>query len=513
MKNNGQLTRRHVMGAIGTVGAMAVGGMAWKPVEVRADTCLSCVVRPQETEGPYFVDELLNRSDIRVDPSDGIMRPGTQLNLTINVNQIDNGCCTPITGATVDIWHCDAGGTYSDRAEMNSVGKKYLRGYQVSDTIGKVKFTTVYPGWYQGRTVHLHFKVRVYTGTQKTYEFTSQLFFDDALTDQIFQAAPYLAKGIRDTRNSNDGIYNGATADGNGDQLLIKPVKNGDVYEASFDVGLKIKLSKPAITGDTAVANAASYAAGATPGSWFTIFGSDFTLASFTQTMAQSDIVGGKMPTSLGGVSALINNKPAYLYFVSATQINGIAPDDTTTGPVQVTVTNSAGTSAAVRTNLQVYQPAFFLQSAGVIMAVRPDGSLVGATVAQGGPGGGGGGTPPGGGGGMPGGGTPPTGPGRVTMTPAKPGETVLLFGTGFGPVTPAVAAGQVFQGAASLASASPVTIGGVTASISFAGMASSGIYQFNLVVPEVADGDQEVIATVGGVKSPVGTKMTVKKS
>src|SRR5689334_5043882 len=194
----------------------------------------ACIVRPALTEGPYFVDEKLNRSDIRSDPSDGSVKDGTPLELTFLVSQI-SGSCAPLAGAVVDIWHCDAQGVYSDVSDpgFSTKGKKFLRGYQVSDSNGVAKFTTIYPGWYQGRTVHIHFKIR--SGSGPTYEFTSQLFFDDALSDQVFTQAAYAGKGQRNTRNQDDGIYRNG-----GSQLLLAPTPTANGYAATFDIGLNI---------------------------------------------------------------------------------------------------------------------------------------------------------------------------------------------------------------------------------------------------------------------------------
>jgi protocatechuate 3,4-dioxygenase beta subunit len=164
------------------------------------------------TEGPFFVDEMLNRSDIRYDPVTGALSDGVLLGLTFNVTRAGSDACTPLTGAYLDVWHADATGTYSDVSGngngTSGAGKKYLRGYQVTDADGVVKFTTIYPGWYAGRAVHIHFKLRLYAGSTKTYEFTSQFFFNDTLTDTIQAESPYNAKGQRDTRNASDGIYN-----------------------------------------------------------------------------------------------------------------------------------------------------------------------------------------------------------------------------------------------------------------------------------------------------------------
>ncbi len=188
----------------------------------------ACVVRPEMTEGPYFVDEMLNRSDIRSDPSDEAVSVGAPLELTFNVSQVSVNGCVVLPNAQVDIWHCDAFGVYSD--VENAQGKKFLRGYQVSDANGQAKFMTIYPGWYPGRTVHIHFKIRI-----NGYDFTSQLFFDDTFTDQVYSLEPYNQRGERNTRNERDGIY----GDG-GSQLLLNVTQNGSGYSAVFDIGLQI---------------------------------------------------------------------------------------------------------------------------------------------------------------------------------------------------------------------------------------------------------------------------------
>jgi len=189
----------------------------------------ACVVRPEVTEGPYYVDEDLDRSDIRSDPSTGTVKEGTPLVLTFNVSKVSNGSCTAFEGATVDIWHCDAAGQYSDVTDrsFSTKGQKWLRGSQVTDAGGKATFTTIYPGWYSGRAVHIHYKV--YTDTSKV--FTSQLFFDPALSEQVFAHAPYASKGTPDTLNSTDNIYQ--------DLMLLTVTKSDQGYASTFDIGVE----------------------------------------------------------------------------------------------------------------------------------------------------------------------------------------------------------------------------------------------------------------------------------
>jgi protocatechuate 3,4-dioxygenase beta subunit len=169
-----------------------------------ASTNAACVVTPQLTEGPYFVDEGLNRSDIRTDPATGAARPGVPLELTIALSQMASTSCAPLAGALVDVWHCDALGVYSDVAQQGSTGHAFLRGYQVSAASGVVRFATIYPGWYQGRAVHLHFKIRTNPTGSRGLEVTSQMFFDDALTDIVHDQRR--AGPPRATRRGRRGI-------------------------------------------------------------------------------------------------------------------------------------------------------------------------------------------------------------------------------------------------------------------------------------------------------------------
>ena len=197
----------------------------------------SCVVRPEQTEGPYFVDERLNRSDIRSDPSDGSVKDGVSLQLLIRVSQIGGNDCTPLAGAIVDLWQCDALGVYSDVRDrsFDTSGKKFLRGYQVTDNNGSAEFITIYPGWYPGRTVHIHFKIRTDAASRRAYEFTSQLYFEESITDEVYLQAPYVSRGRRTTMNTMDGIFRRG-----GDRLILQVVRQAQGYAGAFDIGLQI---------------------------------------------------------------------------------------------------------------------------------------------------------------------------------------------------------------------------------------------------------------------------------
>jgi protocatechuate 3,4-dioxygenase beta subunit len=157
------------------------------------------------------------------------VKEGVPLVLTFHVAQVTASGCMALPGAKVEIWHCDALGVYSDVSDpgFNTRGQQFLRGYQLTDVNGRAAFTTIYPGWYRGRTVHIHFKIRPDTNSA----FTSQLFFDDALSDQVFARQPYAAKGARGVRNSNDNIFN--------DQLVLTMAPSGQGYVAAFDLGIQ----------------------------------------------------------------------------------------------------------------------------------------------------------------------------------------------------------------------------------------------------------------------------------
>src|SRR5688500_250221 len=216
-------------GAAGAAETTAAGGAAGTSASA-AGALPRCLVRPELTVGPYFLDEQLDRSDIRAEPTTGAVKEGAPLALTFNVSEVSDGRCRPIQGAMVDVWQCDAAGLYSGVTDQtvgfDTVGQKFLRGHQVTDAAGAARFTTIYPGWYPGRTVHIHFKVRAPAArggeAGAAYEFTSQLFFDEAFTDRVFARAPYAGRGKRDTMNASDRIFGEG-----GSQLLLAVADEG----------------------------------------------------------------------------------------------------------------------------------------------------------------------------------------------------------------------------------------------------------------------------------------------
>jgi protocatechuate 3,4-dioxygenase beta subunit len=234
--------RRWLLGTAGVLATAAGGGVLPRIVSAQS----SSAATPSMTEGPYFVDEKLNRYDIRTDPTTGAVSTGLPMYLGVTVSRIDDGVVTPLTGAYVDIWHADAAGRYSDEAANSTSGRKFLRGYQVTGAHGAAKFLTVYPGWYSGRAVHIHAKVRLYSGPQTTYTHNTQFFFDESVTDNVYRLSPYNSRGTRDTPNSRDNIYSCSTSAGAAGQIMtLRMSADGTHAVASSHVILNITGANP----------------------------------------------------------------------------------------------------------------------------------------------------------------------------------------------------------------------------------------------------------------------------
>src|SRR5919112_3194654 len=209
---------------------------------------------PQQIEGPYFVDDMPNRSDIRSDTSSGSAQEGIPLHLILHVydvNEIDGdgtGSCTPLKDAKVDIWHSNSQGVYSGVRDDGTAGSDFLRGYQMTDNNGTVGFTTVYPGWYEGRAIHIHVKVRTYEGSNETLEWTSQFYLNNSINELVHTQPPYSNHGSVPMTNEEDFIYTGPSTDGlvkanTGKHLLLNPDEEGPGYTTTFNIGLNASQS------------------------------------------------------------------------------------------------------------------------------------------------------------------------------------------------------------------------------------------------------------------------------
>jgi protocatechuate 3,4-dioxygenase beta subunit len=238
--SGGRISRREVitLGGLGITAlalAAARGRSADASPAAEGTDAVGCVLTPEQTEGPYYIAKEKVRSHIAEH------KPGTPLTLGLTV--VDVATCAPLKGAAVDIWHCDATGIYSGFESASTGGAPgggagptdkdtFLRGIQLANARGYAQFQTIYPGWYRGRTTHIH--VKVHTGG--TVVHTGQLYFPDTLTDQVYQTGPYKARAAaRDTRNSTDGIFQNG---GPQSMLTMKRAAHGG-YSGTITLGVR----------------------------------------------------------------------------------------------------------------------------------------------------------------------------------------------------------------------------------------------------------------------------------
>lgn len=222
--NETRLTRR---GSLIGFGGFLFGVLGWKAAGAGAGPsaiesgAVTCVLSPEQTEGPYYIEGEKLRHDI----TEG--RPGVPLLLRLRV--VDASTCKPIKGAAVDIWHADAGGVYSGFGS-GAGNRTFMRGIQRTNAKGLALFRTVYPGWYQGRTVHIH--VKVHLGGNVLH--TGQLYFPDTVTDTVYRNKPYSSRPNRDVRNASDSIFRNG-----GSKSLMSVKKNSSgMYVATIMMGV-----------------------------------------------------------------------------------------------------------------------------------------------------------------------------------------------------------------------------------------------------------------------------------
>jgi protocatechuate 3,4-dioxygenase, beta subunit len=449
------------------LGALSAGGVFFTQKGAFAQ---ALVMTPEQTLGPYYPDRLpLDQDNDLLIINDNIT-PAVGTPAWIRGRVLDrNG--SPVRGAVVEIWQADNFGSYiHSQGVLTGRRDGNFQGYGRFETSssGEYLFRTIKPGLYPGRVRHVHYKV--------------------TLPDRSALVTQLYIEG----ETGNDGVLNGIR-DAAQRASVIRPwaaVPGSAVGElaATFDIvagftpTTSTNTTRPTLVSMAGVVNGASLNSGAAGGSWISLFGEG--LAPVTRTWTGADIVNGRLPESLDGVSVQVGGRPAAVYYVSPGQLNVLAPEVSSNGTVAVTVTNGNGTSASVNVAVSQFMPAFFQFPGEYVAAVRADGSLV-APEGQ------------------------ITG---ATTVSARPGDTVLLFGTGFGPTAPATSVLDAINEPVPTANTVRVRFDNVDALVTYSGLISPGLYQLNVQVPDLPDGDHALTAEVGGVRTSKIVKVHTRR-
>lgn len=428
---------------------MGMGGLFF---QVRGAFAEELVLTPEQTLGPYYPDRMPLDRDNDLLILNGNITPAVGTVSWIS-GRILSRAGSPVRGALVEIWQADENGAYIHSASPVRNRDTNFQGYGrfLTGSGGAYLFRTVKPGLYPGRTRHVHFAVTA-PGQPR---FVTQLYIEG----EAFNGTDGVLRGITNAAQRASVVVPWNAVDGS---------RIGELA-ARFDVVLGVtpaetaEAERPTIVSMSGIVSAATEIPGVVPGGCITIYGAG--LAAGTRNWTAADAADNQLPRTLDGVSVQIGGKAAPVLYISPKQVNVQAPPDLEAGNAAVTVNNASGTSDAVNTSVLALAPGFFQIAEEYVAAVRLDGSRIGPAAS------------------------------------AAPGETIVLYGTGFGPTIPAAQTGQLTAEALPLAAAVTVRVDGIVAAVSFAGLASPGLYQIHITVPDLRDGDHAITAEVGGVR------------
>jgi protocatechuate 3,4-dioxygenase, beta subunit len=426
---------------------------------------------PALTIGPYYPNALPLDQDNDLLLINDSITPSVGEIMWVSGRVLDTGG-SPVRGAVVEIWQADNNGAYIHTGSPITNREPNFQGYGKFETAsdGRYMFRTVKPGIYPGRTRHIHYQIKV----PSRGNLITQCHFEG----EALNTGDMVLSGIINTAQRQSVIrpIESIATSAIGEKRVTFDIVMGFTPEEAPASGV------PVISSRSGVVNAAGFQVGVAPGAWISIHG--FRLSNTTRTWTSSDIVNGKLPTSLDGVSVAINGRNAFVYYISPTQINVLAPSDTLSGSVPVVVTNANGTSASTTVQLQAALPGFFRLTEEYVIATDANGGYIGPeNIATG-----------------------------LLTTPAKPFDAITLWGTGFGPTTPATEPSDVLEAANPLLNPVTLRIGQSTAQVTYAGLTGTGLYQFNLIVPDLPNGDYPVVAQVAGVRTASAARLRIQR-
>jgi protocatechuate 3,4-dioxygenase beta subunit len=418
---------------------------------------------PAMTIGPYYPDRMPLDLDNDLLLINDNISPGSGTIVWL-YGRVLTRANSPVRNALVEIWQADINGSYI-HSQGGSNKDPNFQGYGkfLTGGNGEYLFRTVVPGLYPGRTRHIHLAVTA-PGQSR-------------FVTQVFRTG--------ESGNASDSVLNGVTNAAQRASVIVDwAALSGSALgelSAKFDVILGFTPAetptptRPTLVASAPITDAATQQPTIAPGSWVTLTGNG--LAPTTRSWTAADIQGAKLPEALDQVSVRIGNQAASVSYISPTQLNVLAPTTLGNGAATVSVTNSNGTSDLATVTVESASPAFFLFPQDYVAATRPDGSVINQD------------------------------------SPAVPGEIIILYGNGFGATNPAAPSGETIPSPRPLANPVKIRIDGQEATVNFAGLISPGLYQFNVVVPSVANGDHAVRAEVLGARNQKLARLRTRRA
>ncbi len=418
---------------------------------------------PAMTLGPYYPDRMPLDLDNDLLLINDNSSPATGTIVWL-YGRVLTRAGSPLRNALVEIWQADIHGSYiHSQGGTNRDGNFQGYGRFLTGGNGEYLFRSIVPGLYPGRTRHIHMAVTA-PGQER---FVTQVF----RAGEAGNASDGVLNGVRDAAQRASVVVDWARVSG---AALNDVAAKFDVV-LGFTPAETATPARPTMVASGAILEAANQQPVIAPGAWVSLHGNG--LAATTRSWAASDLQGTKLPETLDRVSVRIGNQAASVSYVSPTQLNVLAPANLGAGSATVTVSNAQGTSDVATVNVAAVTPGFFLFPQDYVAATRADGSVLNQDAA------------------------------------ARPGETIVLYANGLGATNPATPAGETISAPLALANSLRVRIDQLEASVRYAGLIGPGLYQINVVVPELPDGDHSVRVEILGQRNQKLARLRTARS